>query len=204
MNDIEWESFIQMLSKKGEEVNLKKECKKKGVGLDTLYSKVNELNHKEDKKEIAKRFLSMHPYRPRDIKELDFEQLMRESIIEKTSQSNLASKYRITKRTIQRKFAEIKEINPRLHDIYERYCLLKKGEELDFKVIQEVCEEFQQQTPVTTQNSLKNRREEFLERLQDLEQNEKSQQNANLINHYRRQLKRVEQQIEEEQEKEKE
>ena len=57
MNDIEWESFIQMLSKKGEEVNLKKECKKKGVGLDTLYSKVNELNHKEDKKEIAKRFL---------------------------------------------------------------------------------------------------------------------------------------------------
>ena len=202
MNDIEWESFIQMLNKKGEKVNLKKQCKKKGVGLDTLYSKVNELNHKEDKKEIAKRFLSMHPYRPRDVKEIDFEQLMRESIIEKTSQSNLASRYRITKRTIQRKFAEIKETNPKLHDIYERYCSLKKGEELDAKIIQEVCEEFQQQTPVSTQNSLKNRREEFLKRLQDLEQGKKSQQNANLINHYRRQLKRVEQQIEEEQEKE--
>ena len=146
----------------------------------------------------------MHPYRPRDIKEIDFEQLMRESIIEKTSQQDLASKYGITKRTIQRKFAEIKENNPRLHDIYERYCLLKKGEELDYRIMKEVCEEFQQQKPVTTQNSLTNRREAFLKRLQDLEQNGKSQQNANLINHYRRQLKRVEQQIEEEQEKEKE
>lgn len=36
MNDIEWESFIQMLNEKGEKVNLKKECKKTGVGLDTL------------------------------------------------------------------------------------------------------------------------------------------------------------------------
>ena len=81
--------------------------------------------------------------------------------------------------------------------------MLKKGEELDYRIMKEICEEFQQQTPVTTQNSLTNRREAFLKRLQDLEQNGKSQQNANLINHYRRQLKRVEQQIEEEQEKEK-
>ena len=201
MNDIEWEEFIQELNKKGRTINLKKECKNRGVGLNTLYRKVNQLNIRGDKKgkEIAKTFLKIHPYKPRDVVGIDFEQLMRQSIIEGTSQKGLEDQYGISKRTIQRKFAEIKQQNEELYDIYETYVKVSnKGEQLDYALIEKVAEEYKRQKPMTRRDILKTRRQTFLETLQNLQKREKSEGNTNLMNHYKKEIQRIDGQIESE------
>ena len=43
MTDFEWKEFIIELNQTDKKVDLKKECKARGVGLNTLYRKVNSL-----------------------------------------------------------------------------------------------------------------------------------------------------------------
>ena len=111
MTDFEWKEFIIELNQTDKKVDLKKECKARGVGLNTLYRKVNSL--KETDSEIFNEFIKKHPYSPRDISTIDFEQLMRESIICGVSQKDLENKYGVPKRTIQRKFRKIHDENPK-------------------------------------------------------------------------------------------
>ena len=141
MNYLEWKQFIKDIVKQGPKItNLKEECRKNHVGLNTLYRKLSILE--ETDYELYKQFISLHPYVPRDIQGVDFEQLMRESILTGISQKDLEIKYGVDKRTIQRKFANIKKDNSRLHEIYKRYTKLKKGESLHHSIIDEVASEY--------------------------------------------------------------
>ena len=94
MTDLEWKEFIIELNQEDKKVDLRKECKARGVGLNTLYRKVNKL--KETDREIFTEFMRLHPYIPRDISTIDFEQLIRESIIFGVSQKDLENKYGVS------------------------------------------------------------------------------------------------------------
>lgn len=194
MNNIEWEEFITELVKRKDKTNIKKLCKDKGVGLETLYRKVSIL--KETNPELYKEFNTKYPYIPRDIKGVDFEQLMRESILFGISQSELEEKYGITKRTIQRRFKKIKNLNQELYGIYERYTSLKKGEELDSSFMLKVSKEYIPQDIPTIENTLQVRRKEFLKRIQDIENSGEKKEKQQTYNHYKEQITRVEQAIE--------
>ncbi len=190
MNDLEWSNFIKEILAKGKDVNLKSECKKRQVSLNTLYRKVSKLEGTDI--ETYKEFMDMHPYKPRDRQEYDFEQLMRESILTGISQKELEAKYDIPKRTIQRKFAKIEENNPELYSVYQIYVKLKQDERLNYNVIDKVASEYVPQTIKTKEENLKNRRQKFVESMKHAEKIK----DKNLKNHYREQIERVDRHIE--------
>ena len=190
MNDLEWTNFIKEILAKGKDVNLKSECKKRQVSLNTLYRKVSKLEGTDI--ETYKKFMDMHPYKPRDRQEYDFEQLMRESILTGISQKELEAKYDIPKRTIQRKFAKIEEDNPELYSVYQIYVKLKQDERLNYNVIDKVASEYVPQTIKTKEENLKSRRQKFVESMKHAEKIK----DKNLKNHYREQIERVDRHIE--------
>lgn len=188
MTDLQWEEFIEQIVQKGRDVNLKEICKEKHVGLNTLYRKLSILQ----KKNLAlyQEFISLHPYKPRDTQGIDFEQLMRESIITGISQKDLEKKYDISKRTIQRKFAKIEEENFELYNIYQIYVdALKSGKQLHHTILEEVISEYIPQKVMTEKEKLEDRRKQFIESMKKVE-------NRQTKNHYREEIKRVERQIE--------
>ena len=189
MNDLEWTNFIKEILAKGKDVNLKSECKKRQVSLNTLYRKVSKLE--ETDIETYKEFMDMHPYKPRDRQEYDFEQLMRESILTGISQKELEVKYDIPKRTIQRKFAKIEKDNPELYNVYQIYVKLKQGERLNHDVIDKVALEYVPQTAMTEEEKLKDRRQKFVESMRYAGEIK----DKNLKNHYREQIERVDRHI---------
>ena len=87
MDDIEWIVFIKSIVSKGKNVNVKQECKERHVGLNTLYRKLQKLEKTNN--ELYQEFVSIHPYKPKDAQGVDFEQLMRESILSGMSQKEL-------------------------------------------------------------------------------------------------------------------
>ena len=190
MNDLEWSNFIKEILAKVKDVNLKSECKKRQVSLNTLYRKVSKLEGTDI--ETYKEFMDMHPYKPRDRQEYDFEQLMRESILTGISQKELEAKYDIPKRTIQRKFAKIEEDNPELYSVYQIYVKLKQDERLNYNVIDKVASEYVPQTIKTKEENLKSRRQKFVESMKHAEKIK----DKNLKNHYREQIERVDRHIE--------
>lgn len=188
MNDIQWEEFIKEIVQKGRNVNLKETCKEKHVGLNTLYTKVSIL--KDRNPVLYENFISLHPYKPRDIQGIDFEQLMRESIITGISQKDLERKYDISKRTIQRRFAKIEEENFNLYNIYQIYVeALKNGKQLHHTILGEVISEYIPQKVKTEKEKLEDRRKKFIESMRNVE-------NKQAKNHYKNEIKRVERQIE--------
>ena len=190
MNDFEWLDFVKEILTKGKKVNLKEECKKRHVSLNTLYRKVLKLEKIEPK--IYKEFMALHPYKPRDREEYDFEQLMRESILTGISQKGLEAKYDISKRTIQRKFAEIEQNNFKLYSVYKTYVNLKQGESLRHEVIDEISSEYIPQIMMTEQEKLKDKRQKFIDSMKHAGKIK----DKNLKNHYREQIERVNKQIE--------
>lgn len=189
MNDMEWKTFIKEITNK-KVVNLKKECKQREVGLNTLYRTVSLLENTDN--ELYNKFMNMYPYQPRDIEEVDFEQIMRESILTGISQSELQEKYGFTKRTIQRKFANIGQTNERLYEIYKMYVeCLRSGKELPEDIIIEVSKSYKPQEVRTRCQNLENRKEKFRERIKQIEmENNGTRQ---LKYYYKEQEKRVEQ-----------
>lgn len=188
MNDLQWEEFIKEIIQKGRNVNLKKECQGKHVGLNTLYRKVSMLQEKD--RELYEEFISLHPYQPRDTQGIDFEQLMRESIITGISQRELAKKYHIGFRTIQRRFAKVEEENFKLYTIYKIYVeALKSDKELHHTIIEEVISEYVPQQVKTEREQLENRRKNFMEAMRSVSSKQMKQ-------HYKEEINRVEQQIE--------
>ena len=189
MSNIEWEKFIEEIIEKGKDVNLVQICKEKKVGLNTLYRKVALL--KETNKDLYVRYITLHPYKPKEIKGINFEHLMREAILTGVSQIQLQNKYGVPKRTIQRKFAKISKENPQLYEIYQR-CVNSK-EELDYNTIDQIASEYIPQRKVTQEETLKEARKGFLKKLQDMDKSG----NKQLYKHYEEQVKRTEQQINE-------
>ena len=145
MTDLEWKEFIIELNQEDKKVDLRKECKARGVGLNTLYRKVNNL--KETNTEIFTEFMRLHPYIPRDISTIDFEQLMRESIILGVSQKDLESEYGVSKRTIQRKFRKIHDENPELFNLYQSYLMVDSQEKL-MPIIERALVGYEKQEPL--------------------------------------------------------
>lgn len=162
MSDNQWEEFIEKITKQEKKVNLKKQCQEKQVGLNTLYRKV--ANLQETNMDLYQKFISLYPYKPRDTQGIDFEQLMRESIITGISQKGLQEKYDISKRTIQRQFATIEQENPELYSIYQMYVeALKAGKELNPSILDKVVSEYIPQQVKSTEEKLKERRKKFIE-----------------------------------------
>ncbi len=168
MKDNEWKEFILNLVENDKKINLKEACREKRVGLDTLYRKVYKL--KQEDNELYMKFMSLHPYIPRDIKSIDFEQLMRESIISGVSQKDLENIYGVSKRTIQRRFRKINEINPELFNLYQDYLNTDSEEKLEY-IIEKALEGYQKQEPLQYENEVKNRRQEFIDRIKQMEEN---------------------------------
>ena len=191
MDNNEWISFIREIVQKGNDVNLKKECEKRGVGLNTLYRKLILLEKVDNK--LYKEFLFLHPYKPRDTQGVDFEQLMRESILTGISQHELEEKYGVTKRTIQRQFAKVQESNYELYCIYKKYVeLAKQGKDLDYVSIDNVEEGYILQSPTTEKQKLENRRNQFVEAIKAAN----ASKNRQLSKHYKEQITRINKQIE--------
>lgn len=142
-------------------------------------------------KKRRKRKSKLHPYKPKEIKGIDFEQLMREAILTGISQIGLQNKYGVSIRTIQRKFAKIAKENSQLYNIYQRCINL--GEKLDYTTIDKIVSEYVPQRKVTKEETLKEAREGFLKRLQDMDKSG----NKQFYKHYEEQVKRAEQQIKE-------
>lgn len=192
MEEIEWKEFIVYLIEKGKKVNLKKECANRNVGLNTLYRKVNNL--KEIDNAIYKKFMLLHPYIPRDIEMIDFENLMRESIIFGISQKELEHKYKVTKRTIQRKFSKIRITNPELFELYQRY-LVNKDEEMNIKIVDEALEGYERQNAYDVQQQLLNRKNKFMQRIEQLK-DESGTLKKQARNYYKEGIKRIDNQQE--------
>ncbi len=191
MDNNEWISFIREIVQKGNDVNLKKECEKRGVGLNTLYRKLILLEKVDNK--LYKEFLFLHPYKPRDTQGVDFEQLMRESILTGISQHELEEKYGVTKRTIQRQFAKVQESNYELYCTYKKYVgLAKKGKDLDYVSIDSVEEGYILQNPTTEKQKLENRRNQFVKAIKVAN----ASKNRQLSKHYKEQIIRINKQIE--------
>ena len=191
MDNVEWIDFIQEIVKKGNNVNLKKECEKRGVGLNTLYRKVSGLE--QTNYQLYQQFVILHPYKPRDTQGIDFEQLMRESIITGISQKELEAKYGVSKRTIQRKFANIEAENYNLYYIYQLYVdALKTGKTLHHSVIDKIVEEYVPQVVSTEKEKLESRRNQFKESIRNAKENKQRQ----LCKHYEEQIMRIDKQIE--------
>ncbi len=187
MNDIEWEEFIKEIIQKGKKVNLKKLCQEKHVGLNTLYRKVSRLQKTNIL--LYEQFNSLHPYQPRNIQGINFEQLMRECIITGISQKELEDKYGINKRTIQRRFAKIEQENLTLYNIYQIYVeALKEGKELHDNIINQVVAEYIPQQIQSEEQKLQDRRKQFIESMNKAT-------NKQTRNHYKDEIKRIEQQI---------
>lgn len=166
MNDIEWEEFLKEIINKGSDVNLRTECEKKHVGLNTLYRKLNIII--QTNYELYSTFVSLHPYKPREVQGLDFEQLMRESILTGESQRGLASKYNVDPRTLQRKFKKISTSNPELYKIYQHYSSAKRrGQEIDTNYKRRVEDGYvPPKKPLTPTTQIEKRREDFRKRLE--------------------------------------
>lgn len=188
MSDIEWKDFIKEIISKGKKVNLKKICKERGVGLNTLYRKVMILE--ETDAELYSSFVNLHPYKPRDTKGIDFEQLMRESILTGISQRDLGRKYGISYRTIQRNFKKVEENNEELYHIYQEYV---NNGELDPDTLEKVETEYIPQKKMDEIQKLEEVRKDFLKKMQVINKSEDRQ----LYKHYQEQIARVELQIEE-------
>lgn len=188
MNDLQWKEFIKEITQRGKDVNLKKICQEKHVGLNTLYRKVSTLQEKD--RELYEKFISLHPYQPRDTQGIDFEQLMRESIIMGISQRELAKKYDIDYRTIQRRFAKIEENNFELYNIYQIYVeALKSGKELHHTIVEKVTSEYVPQQVKTEREQLEGRRKKFVEAM-------RSASSRQMKQYYKEEINRLEQQIE--------
>ena len=188
MEDIEWKQFIKEIVEKNKHINLKEECQKRQVGLNTLYRKLSKLEQTDN--DLYNQFVSIYPYKPRDIQGIDFEQLMRESMLTGISQKELENKYGIPKRTIQRKFAEIRSKNAELYSIYQIYTKLKSGQQLYQSVIEKLEAEYVPQTVVTEEIQLDNRRKKFVESLHVA----KEKKNWQLYRHYVEQIERIDKQ----------
>lgn len=193
MNDIEWKEFISEIISCNCKVNLKSKCKERGVGLNTLYRKLELL--KESDRDLYNEFIKQHPYSPRDISTIDFEQLMRESIIFNVSQKDMENIYGISKRTIQRKFKIIREENSELFDLYQAYLNIKDEDKKD-QIREKVMENYKRQEPLDEERQLKTRREEFLNRVQQLEKENVKGTRKQAINYYKHEIQRIDNQIE--------
>lgn len=192
MTDLEWKEFIIELNQKGKKVDLKKECKSKEVGLNTLYRKVNKL--KETDNEIFLKFIKLHPYTPRDISTINFEQLMRESIIFGVSQKDLEHTYKVSKRTIQRKFKKIHEENPELFDLYQAYLSIDDEEKLA-PIVEKALVGYEKQEPLEEEKQLEKRKKDFLERIKVLEDNNSKGSKKQAIQHYKEEIQRIDNQL---------
>lgn len=198
MLDIEWLEFMNEINAK-EKTNIKKECKKRKVGEQTLRTKATKFVNSEDEnfQKVGKMFLKLHPYTPRDVIGIDFEHIMRDSIIHSISQKQISEIYGISHRTIQRKFAKIKKENPRLYEIYNYYKALKAGERLAPEIIDEISKEYERQKPLDAKEVLKKRREQFFDRMKQLDKQENSRTKTNTLNYYRKSIENLDTQIEE-------
>ena len=188
MNDFEWKEFIQELTTK-RVINIKEECKNRHVSLNTLYRKVSQLEETDN--ELYKKFIELYPYKPRDVQGIDFRQLMIESILTGISQRDLAIKYNVDFRTLQRKFKKIESEDSKLSEIYKMYVNLKKGESLPYSILEKLALEYIPQKAITTEENLQNRRKQFIESFN----NAKEGKDYNLANHYREQIERIDLQI---------
>ncbi len=188
MNDIQWKAFIRSIVNKGKKCNLKQMCQEKQVGLNTLYRKVGKLKEKD--LELYDEFISLHPYKPRDIQGIDFEQLMREAILTGISQNNMEKKYNVSKRTIQRRFAQIEQENFNLYRIYQLYVgAIKNNQQLHYKILDEVASEYVPQQNKSEYEKLECRRNQFIQSLKETE-------NAQTRKHYQEEIQRITNQIE--------
>lgn len=163
-------------------------CQEKQVGLNTLYRKVGKLKEKD--LELYDEFISLHPYKPRDIQGIDFEQLMREAILTGISQNNMEKKYNVSKRTIQRRFAQIEQENFNLYRIYQLYVgAIKNNQQLHYKILDEVASEYVPQQNKSEYEKLECRRNQFIQSLKETE-------NAQTRKHYQEEIQRITNQIE--------
>ena len=192
MTDFEWKEFIIELNQTDKKVDLKKECKARGVGLNTLYRKVNSL--KETDSEIFNEFIKKHPYSPRDISTIDFGQLMRESIICGVSQKDLENKYGVPKRTIQRKFRKIHDENPELFNLYQNYLMIDSQEKL-MPIIEKALVDYEKQEPLNEEKQLEKRKNDFLDRIKVLQDENPKGAKKQAIQHYEEEIQRIDNQI---------
>lgn len=193
MNNKQWNEFIAEMAQK-KNVNLREVCKERGVGLNTLYRRVSHLQ--ENDLQLYEKFIQMHPYKPRDVQGIDFEQVMRESILTNITQKELEKKYGVSKRTIQRKFAKIEEENIELYTIYQIYIEAQRsGKELKYSILEQVESEYIPQKIKTTIQNLEERRKQFLESMK----NAKTKQ---VRKHIEDEIKRLDNQIQIEQKRE--
>ncbi len=193
MNNKQWNEFIAEMAQK-KNVNLREVCKERGVGLNTLYRRVSHLQ--ENDLQLYEKFIQMHPYKPRDVQGIDFEQVMRESILTNITQKELEKKYGVSKRTIQRKFAKIEEENIELYTIYRIYIEAQRsGKELKYSILEQVESEYIPQKIKTTIQNLEERRKQFLESMK----NAKTKQ---VRKHIEDEIKRLDNQIQIEQKRE--
>ena len=192
MTDFEWKEFIIELNQTDKKVDLKKECKARGVGLNTLYRKVNSL--KETDSEIFNEFIKKHPYSPRDMSTIDFEQLMRESIICGVSQKDLENKYGVPKRTIQRKFRKIHDENPELFNLYQNYLMIDSQEKL-MPIIEKALVDYEKQEPLNEEKQLEKRKNDFLDRIKVLQDENPKGAKKQAIQHYKEEIQRIDNQI---------
>ena len=188
MNDVEWKNFIEELTKQRVN-NIAIACKNKNVGLNTLYRKVSKLEKTDN--ELYKKFIELYPYKPRDVQGIDFRQLMIESILTGISQRDLALKYNIVFRTLQRKFKNIESEDSRLASIYKTYVSLKNGKSLPYDILSELEAEYVPQKVVTKEENLENRRKQFIESLNVAKEGKEKQ----LVKHYKEQIERIDLQI---------
>ncbi len=188
MNDVEWKNFIEELTKQRVN-NIAIACKNKNVGLNTLYRKVSKLEKTDN--ELYKKFIKLYPYKPRDVQGIDFRQLMIESILTGISQRDLALKYNIVFRTLQRKFKNIESEDSRLASIYKTYVSLKNGKSLPYDILSELEAEYVPQKVVTKEENLENRRKQFIESLNVAKEGKEKQ----LVKHYKEQIERIDLQI---------
>lgn len=123
-----------------------------------MYRKVNKL--KETDREIFTEFMRLHPYIPRDISTIDFEQLIRESIIfgflKKIWKINMVFQKEQYKENLEKFMMKIQE----LFDLYQSYLMLDGKEKL-IPIIEKALIGYEKQEPLNEEKQLEKKKKIF-------------------------------------------